>query len=199
MGRYLDIIEAESTNRQYDKSDQNDKSRLMRVPEHEAVCNFTIKAPGCGFQGSATTPTPGGAAAVSTPIKYTRRRALASTPPTGPLTDGQQGPLAFLYSVLRDGRVERGAPLPERVSGPSQRPLNSCESNTPSSGCNGQGWSPIQCVQGVGTTREECSAMPIGRPIMRPLWGAVEGTCRQANYEGHSVRIHRQAGSGCRA
>jgi hypothetical protein len=26
--------------------------------------------------------------------------------------------------------------------------------------------------------------MPIDRPIMRPWWGAVEGTCRQANCEG---------------
>jgi hypothetical protein len=57
MGRYLDIIEAESqrqdsgvssgsNNRQYDKSDQNDKSRLTPVPEHETVCNFTTKGMG---------------------------------------------------------------------------------------------------------------------------------------------------------
>jgi hypothetical protein len=66
--------------------------------------------------GAAVTPT--------SPIKHTRRRALASAPPPhpGPLTDGQQGPLSFLYSVLRDGRVERGS---ERASGPSQRPLSS--------------------------------------------------------------------------
>jgi hypothetical protein len=43
MGRYLDIIEAESTNRQYDKSDQNDKSPLKPVPEDETACNFTTK------------------------------------------------------------------------------------------------------------------------------------------------------------
>jgi hypothetical protein len=45
--------------------------------------------------------------APSTPVKHTRRRALASTPPShpGPLTDGHY---AFLYSVLKDGRVERG-------------------------------------------------------------------------------------------
>jgi hypothetical protein len=47
---------------------------------------------------------------VSTPVKYTRRRALASTPPpaTLPLTNGQQGPLSFLYSVIRGGVVARG-------------------------------------------------------------------------------------------
>lgn len=46
----------------------------------------------------------------STPVKHIRRRSLAGTPPphTGPLTNGQQGPLSFLYSVLRDGVVERG-------------------------------------------------------------------------------------------
>jgi hypothetical protein len=57
--------------------------------------------------GAAATPTHGRAADVSTPVKHTRRRALASTPPphTGPLTDGHY---AFLYSVLKDGRVERG-------------------------------------------------------------------------------------------
>jgi hypothetical protein len=44
---------------------------------------------------------------VSTPVKHTRRRALASAPPphTSPLTDATH---AFLYSVLKDGRVERG-------------------------------------------------------------------------------------------
>jgi hypothetical protein len=50
MGRYLDIIEAESTNRQYDKSDQNDKSHLTPAPEHETVCNFTTKGIGIGPQ-----------------------------------------------------------------------------------------------------------------------------------------------------
>jgi hypothetical protein len=67
MGRYLDIIEAESTNRQGDKSDISDESHLEPVPKHEGACNFATKAPRCGFQGSATTPPPGGAAAVSTP------------------------------------------------------------------------------------------------------------------------------------
>jgi hypothetical protein len=45
MGRYLDIIEAESTNRQGDKSDISDKSRLEPVPEDETVYNFATKAP----------------------------------------------------------------------------------------------------------------------------------------------------------
>jgi hypothetical protein len=72
----------------------------------------------------AATPTPRGAAAVSTPIKYTRRRALASAPPPHPepLIDGQQGPPAFLYSVLRNGRVGAGHLYqpghPERARGP---------------------------------------------------------------------------------
>jgi TubC N-terminal docking domain len=60
--------------------------------------------------GIAATLTNGQAADVSTPVKHTRRRALASTPPpaTLPLTNAQQGPLSFLYSVLQGGRVERG-------------------------------------------------------------------------------------------
>jgi hypothetical protein len=60
--------------------------------------------------GAAATLTNGQAALSSTPVKHTRRRALASTPPThpGPLTDGQQGARSFLYSVLRDGVVGRG-------------------------------------------------------------------------------------------
>jgi hypothetical protein len=67
MGRYLDIIEAESTNRQGDKSDISDKSRLEPVPEDETIYNFATKAPHCGLQGSATTPPLGGAADVSAP------------------------------------------------------------------------------------------------------------------------------------
>jgi tubulysin polyketide synthase-like protein len=57
--------------------------------------------------GAAAASASGQAPDVSAPVKYTRRRSLASTPPphTGPLTDGQ---CAFLYSVLKDGRVERG-------------------------------------------------------------------------------------------
>jgi hypothetical protein len=65
----------------------------------------------------ATTPTDRQAVDVSTPVKHTRRRALASTPPThpGPLTDGQQGPLSFLYSVIRGGIVERGVFIREGI------------------------------------------------------------------------------------
>jgi hypothetical protein len=73
--------------------------------------------------GAAATPVHGQAAGVSlspstsrdkdvpsTPVKHTRRRSLAGTPPPhiGPLTDGRQGPCSFLYSVIRDGVVERG-------------------------------------------------------------------------------------------
>lgn len=60
-------------------------------------------------------PQAGIAATPTSPIKHARRRALASTPPTGPLTDGQQGPLSFLYSVLRDGVVERGVFISEGI------------------------------------------------------------------------------------
>jgi hypothetical protein len=57
--------------------------------------------------GTAATLSNGQAPAVSTPLKYTRRRSLANPPPphTGPLTDTTH---AFLYSVLQNGRVERG-------------------------------------------------------------------------------------------
>ena len=60
--------------------------------------------------GTAATLTNGQAADVSAPVKHTRRRSLASAPPPhpGPLTNGQQGPLSFLYSVIRGGLVERG-------------------------------------------------------------------------------------------
>jgi TubC N-terminal docking domain len=52
-------------------------------------------------------PQGGATATPTSPIKHARRRALASTPPPhiGPITDGQT---AFLYSVIKEGRVERG-------------------------------------------------------------------------------------------
>jgi hypothetical protein len=60
--------------------------------------------------GAAATLTNGQAADISTPVRHTRQRALTNAPPphVGPLTDGQQGPQAFLYSVLKDGFVTRG-------------------------------------------------------------------------------------------
>jgi hypothetical protein len=85
-----------------------------RIGARESMAS-DLEAP----QGGATaTPT--------SPIKHARRRALASTPPPhiGPITDGQQGPLSFLYSVLRDG-VGREESLSARASGASQRPLSS--------------------------------------------------------------------------
>jgi hypothetical protein len=65
----------------------------------------------------AATPTLGGAARSSTPVKHTRRRALASAPPphTGPLTDGQHKPPAFLYSCLKDGFVTRGTLVSQSI------------------------------------------------------------------------------------
>jgi hypothetical protein len=62
---------------------------------------------GTSSREQAATPTLGGATDVSAPVKYSRRRSLASTPPphTGPLTNGR---CAFLYSLLRNGFVERG-------------------------------------------------------------------------------------------
>lgn len=74
--------------------------------------------------GAAATPTSGQAADVTTPVKYARRRSLASTPPphTGALTDDHD---AFLYSVIRNGVVERGVSLSARGLGPNQRLLSS--------------------------------------------------------------------------
>jgi hypothetical protein len=88
----------------------------------KSIPGYELTSP-TSFLGSTTvgpvadvlpTPVPGHengqAPAASSPVKYARRRSLASTPPppTGPLTNGQQGPLSFLYSVLRDGIVARG-------------------------------------------------------------------------------------------
>jgi tubulysin polyketide synthase-like protein len=76
---------------------------IGRTAAHRPLAS-DLEAP----QGGTAAPlTTGQATDVSAPVKYTRRRALASTPPPhpGPLTDGHY---AFLYSVLKDGRVERG-------------------------------------------------------------------------------------------
>jgi hypothetical protein len=86
---------------------RNFKNTLPPVPTKPTEPGFV------GFVGSPPGPFQnenGQVPAASSPVKHARRRVLTSTPPpaTLPLTDGQQGPLSFLYSVLRDGVVEGG-------------------------------------------------------------------------------------------
>jgi tubulysin polyketide synthase-like protein len=78
--------------------------------QQRGVHPVSVASDGAGQRnvaGAAEAPQVGAVATPTSPIKHARRRALAGTPPpaTLPLTDTTH---AFLYSVLKDGRVERG-------------------------------------------------------------------------------------------
>ena len=99
------------------------EKKVKSIPGYELTSPTSFLGPATVGPVADVLPTPvpghenGQAPAASSPVKYARRRSLAGTLPThtGPLTDGQQGPLSFLYSVLRNGRVERGTFIREGI------------------------------------------------------------------------------------